>query len=315
MAFFSVRRTAVLVCGVAAILGAGSAQAALVDLNQYNAFILGNYDGYYSDVQGRLAAGGNVGLNGYSVGSGLNAAANGTSTLVVGGNLTATNGQLFRGNAVVGGTSSVNGFTIANGSVGNGSVIDFAQQGLLVGALADSLGAMGSNGSAVKQWGGIYLTGAQSDLNVFTLQASDFTGANNFVINAPTGSKVLVNVAGGAATLQNMGFSVNGASASDVLLNFYEAGSLNLGGIGIFGSILAPDAAVNFSNGQMNGLLVAASFKGSGELHNTGYTGGLLHTSMGPVPEPATWAMMIAGFGLVGASMRRARRKDRLALA
>ena len=28
----------------------------------------------------------------------------------------------------------------------------------------------------------------------------------------------------------------------------------------------------------------------------------------GPVPEPATWAMMIAGFGLVGAGLRRRRR-------
>jgi len=31
----------------------------------------------------------------------------------------------------------------------------------------------------------------------------------------------------------------------------------------------------------------------------------LISDSAGAVPEPATWAMMIAGFGLVGASMRR----------
>ena len=34
----------------------------------------------------------------------------------------------------------------------------------------------------------------------------------------------------------------------------------------------------------------------------------------GPIPEPATWAMMIGGFGLVGGAMRRARR-SRSALA
>lgn len=33
----------------------------------------------------------------------------------------------------------------------------------------------------------------------------------------------------------------------------------------------------------------------------------------GPVPEPATWAMMIGGFALVGASMRRARTTVRFA--
>ena len=32
----------------------------------------------------------------------------------------------------------------------------------------------------------------------------------------------------------------------------------------------------------------------------------------GAVPEPATWAMMISGFGLVGASMRRSRRKKQV---
>lgn len=34
----------------------------------------------------------------------------------------------------------------------------------------------------------------------------------------------------------------------------------------------------------------------------------------GPIPEPATWAMMLAGFGLVGAGMRRNRAKVTLAL-
>ena len=48
-----------------------------------------------------------------------------------------------------------------------------------------------------------------------------------------------------------------------------------------------------------------------------GYPGWQLHTrnasfsvtseATAPVPEPATWAMMIAGFGLMGATMRRRR--------
>ena len=35
--------------------------------------------------------------------------------------------------------------------------------------------------------------------------------------------------------------------------------------------------------------------------------------SSGAVPEPTTWAMMLAGFGLLGAAMRRARRAVRFA--
>ena len=29
------------------------------------------------------------------------------------------------------------------------------------------------------------------------------------------------------------------------------------------------------------------------------------HTAVAPVPEPASWAMMLAGFGLVGGALRR----------
>ena len=35
----------------------------------------------------------------------------------------------------------------------------------------------------------------------------------------------------------------------------------------------------------------------------------------GAIPEPATWAMMIAGFGLMGAALRRVRRSGRAAPA
>jgi hypothetical protein len=38
-----------------------------------------------------------------------------------------------------------------------------------------------------------------------------------------------------------------------------------------------------------------------------GGIGGETDTPFGPVPEPASWAMLIAGFGLTGAAMRRRR--------
>jgi PEP-CTERM motif len=48
-------------------------------------------------------------------------------------------------------------------------------------------------------------------------------------------------------------------------------------------------------NGNVNGLMIGA----------TGMAGG--------VPEPATWAMMILGFGFAGAAMRRAKVRTRIA--
>jgi hypothetical protein len=69
--------------------------------------------------------------------------------------------------------------------------------------------------------------------------------------------------------------------------------------------------AINPSNFAGNLWLVSASlatnFGGDSKIDafklNT-----LKATTVGVVPEPATWAMMIAGFGFVGAAMRRRRR-------
>ncbi len=55
------------------------------------------------------------------------------------------------------------------------------------------------------------------------------------------------------------------------------------------------------------------TFTGTYTLGNLGSGSGTFNISPA-VPEPATWAMMIAGFGMVGASMRR-RRPARLATA
>jgi len=38
------------------------------------------------------------------------------------------------------------------------------------------------------------------------------------------------------------------------------------------------------------------------------------HTALPPIPEPATWTLLIAGFGLVGAAARRRRSASRQAL-
>jgi choice-of-anchor A domain-containing protein len=71
-------------------------------------------------------------------------------------------------------------------------------------------------------------------------------------------------------------------------------------------SILAPDAAVSILNGNISGSLFAASYLGGGELHNDNLFDGALPS--GAVPEPSTWAMLIAGFaGLGFVGYRRSR--------
>jgi hypothetical protein len=43
-------------------------------------------------------------------------------------------------------------------------------------------------------------------------------------------------------------------------------------------------------------------------IHTQQFPGGEIRALLSPVPEPATWAMMILGFGMVGVGLRRRRR-------
>lgn len=45
------------------------------------------------------------------------------------------------------------------------------------------------------------------------------------------------------------------------------------------------------------------------DLNQDGFSNGIIITPPGGVPEPATWAMMLMGFGAAGVSMRRSRRR------
>ena len=50
-------------------------------------------------------------------------------------------------------------------------------------------------------------------------------------------------------------------------------------------------------------------------LDNAGPQGDFANVQLSAVPEPATWAMMLFGVGMIGAGMRLARRKNAMALA
>jgi PEP-CTERM putative exosortase interaction domain len=58
--------------------------------------------------------------------------------------------------------------------------------------------------------------------------------------------------------------------------------------------------------GELNELIVSGSSAGLGS-----YGGNLTFTpATAPIPEPATWAMMLMGFGGLGYTMRRSRRAN-----
>jgi len=265
----------------------------------YSYFIFGDASQSNSNSSGAAAIGGNATLSNYSLGSQLPSSSN--YSLVVDGNLTFSGGTVSKGSLLVGGTANLSGVNIAKGSLAYGEAIDFNAAKNSYGNLSDSLASSLANGAYTLNYGNLVFTGTDAGLNSFTIQAADFNSANNITINAPTGSTVVINVGGSLVNFTNRGVNVNGISGSNVLYNFYDATSLNLAGITVLGSILAPDAHVSFSNGNMNGTLIANSLGGSGTFNYNAFQGNL----PAAVPEPSAFALI----GAAGAFMLLRRRR------
>ncbi|MCW1916070.1 choice-of-anchor A family protein [Luteolibacter sp. GHJ8] len=285
---------------VLALLLASSAALHATTLSvasNYNVYVLGTMNESNTDAEGRVAVAGNATLNGYGVGSSFSSSPSSAgNSLVVGGNLV-MNGEVQYGNLVHGGTLS-GGFGVPRGSITHGSAVDFNTTNSYLLNASSYWGGLASTGNtAVQAWGGIYLSGSNSDLNIFTLSGAALASTNTLAIDAPSGSTVLVNVTGDYSRMFQMGFSfwdINNdgrgtVSRQNVIYNFVDATSLDLGGVGIQGSILAPRATVNFNNGNIDGNLIAGNLFGSGEAHNYLFQG-TLPTPV-TVPEPSAFLL------------------------
>src|SRR5262245_50056964 len=235
--------------------------------NDFNAFILHDLNAYQSDVQGRVAVGGNASFTAYGLGDQLIDSDGMRDDLIVGGNLTFTNGQVFFGNVVYGGTGTLDHFGHPNGSVRQGTMIDFGAAGTALRALADSYATLSPTGMVQNRFGTIVLTGNKAGENVFNVPASMLWNAFDIIINTPAGSSAIVNITGAEARMQFMGFHINGVSKENVILNFPQATKVTFQGIGIFANVLAPRAHIEFSNGQLNGTMIADSWNGQGQIN------------------------------------------------
>jgi choice-of-anchor A domain-containing protein len=236
--------------------------------SDFSAFILGDMKVQYSDIQGRVAVGGNLAVTGYSMGTNLTDSIGTRDDVIVGGNIDFTNGQVFNGNVVYGGTGHFDMFGIPNGTTRQGTVIDFAKARTDLQNLSSLWAGLKTVGTVSNKWGIVTLTGTNAALNVFNLKASDLWNANTVTIKAPAGSTVLVNVTGAEARMQYLGMSLSGGvTANKVVFNFADATKVTLQGIGFQGSVMAPRATVQFDNGNLEGNLIASAWNGYGEIH------------------------------------------------
>ena len=150
---------------------------------RYNLFVLGDMTGYYSDVEGRLAVGGDLSLDHYAVGQQLDGTADFTDTLVVGGNLRFHDGRVYHGNIRYGGHADVQRVGIYDTDPGvptgrllAGPALDFTALRQDLYDRSHRWAGLGANGRAWRDnptgsaWG-LHLAGTDPYLNVFDLSA------------------------------------------------------------------------------------------------------------------------------------------------
>jgi hypothetical protein len=159
---------------------------------------------------------------------------------------------------------------------------------------------------------------AGNTANVFLVDNAQISIDFGFVSNAPT--TIDFSVDAGDATSYFFDSAINMFAGSGV---HYITMTLTDGATFDLGSVLG---AFSTATAQLNGAGNVATITFSPVEYVAGEFGSLVGTpgdfvihgnglstadtfslivSAGPIPEPASWAMMIAGFGLIGGAMRR----------
>ena len=238
----------------------------------YNVFVFGDVNQPSSDTEGKMAVGRDAYLSSYSVGDKIVSTNGYEDVLIVNRDFTLGTGRIY-GNVVYGRNITANENHI-DGEMIKGNPIDFAAAESYLNSLSAQLRQQPANGSTTVEWGQLNLVGTDPYINVFNVSESDFTSTHTKVVDAPSGSVVIVNVAG-----QNLswtgGLSVSGTTRQQVIYNFYQATNLQISGIAVEGSILAPKAHVQFWTGQQNGQMIAKSLEGSGQFNNSLFVGSI----------------------------------------
>lgn len=235
----------------------------------FNAFIFNDLNVFTSDIEGRVAVGGDATLYAYGIGDKL-PNSNGTrDDLIVEGDIAYTYGQVFNGNLVYGGNAVLESIGIPNGEDRQETgVVDFAAAQADLAAKSAAWGLEGANGLTHYRYTTLRLRGNHPDLDIFTVTPGQLAASKTIRITAPAGATVLINVPGPAASILNAGIQIDGGiDASRILWNFPDATDVELAGVNFLGNVLAPNASINFNNGQATGTFIANNFTGNGELH------------------------------------------------
>jgi choice-of-anchor A domain-containing protein len=271
---------------------------ALGAAGRYGNLVLDNHTSLSSTVEGRLAVGGNLSLQNFSVGDKLDP--NKLHDVVtVGGNVTFPSGRIYYGNLIAGGSVSGVGdpvrFGMAQGAVirGNSALdINFTGEREYLQELSTKLATLPANGTVKMQWGGLELKGdCSSNSQIFNVNGADLGIAHTFAVSCiPANATVVFNVSGTNVTIKSMGMQSLATLRDKVLFNFPQATSLKMTSVGIEGSILAPFAQVDQPAGRIDGQVIVKSWysttTGYMSIHNR-FFGGDLSAAVSPASKNA----------------------------
>lgn len=259
----------------------------MTEIDKVNVIVFGDATPSGADVEGRMWVGGNATFDGYAVGSSSAAGAAPKScdtdeySLVVGGDLS---GQVNAGKGLVAVYGKNAAKNITSCGVTKEHPVDFDELEKKLKGYSAAFRDYPANGTAETANGALVLSGTNTELNVFSITAAQLR-VGTIKIAVPKNSSVVVNVSGTDVLWNGAGFTLpDGASCrggtSDwchrIMWNFYEAKTLELGGIGVQGSVTAPYAKISGGGGNIDGQLIAAELTGGIEYHPYFFSGCLL---------------------------------------
>lgn len=336
----NIKKSLLALALVAASLSSASASAATNSLglsSSLNLLAFGNMNVMSSDVQGTVAVGGNATINGYSInspafypGNALTVAGDLTYTggsiygnTVVGGNLTSNYSGSFNGSVAVGGNLNASSGISATGvtvwgtttgyqpwypakAQGTGSFslgMDFTAERARLTSLSTELSSDAVTGTATNSFSTLVFNATNSNgINIFDITASQ-AGMNMQINGLGASGTVIINVSGSNVSFGSHGYT-NFGSGNQVLFNLAEATTVSVGSL--YGSLLAPNATVLAGYGHIEGQVVVNNWTTSVQVNNVPFVGSLPVTA---VPEPETYAMFLAGLGIMGVVARRRKQK------
>jgi|GEM_PF-1091389 len=273
------------------IEGVSTAQCVVNPLGiaqDYNMFVLNDMTESAVDTQGRVAVGGNATYLNYAVGAKLSNSNGKRDDLIVGKFLNFTNGSVLNGNIVYGDNFKLDKVSIPHGLTKKGNSINFITAATDLKYRSNLLSTLKVNGTKTSGTKSLTLVGTDNQFNVFNITAVELAPNITFTINAPSTSTVLINVNGTSTQFRYLGFNLKGVNKQNILYNFYNATKLQIDSIGIQGSVLAPNADVQFDNGNIDGTMIVNSLKGTGEGHNIPFTGCILNAITNTTTTAAT---------------------------